>query len=125
MARCTRSGVRANPSRSGSSPSRTSISRTRSAVLAAAGVGDSKTCGIFPFFELMMHLGSPGILEGVHHRLFHPYLFQMGKAESAAQNFIDPDAEIFRGWDELLKLGQRIQVDVFVARQDLALDKAV
>src|SRR5581483_2776399 len=110
MALWTRSGVVARPSRAGSSPSRTSISRTRSSNRALVSVGVSafwSNSEVFmladklPFSITAPHalrrkapqankladqLRVPGVFKGVHHGFFQSHSFQMRMGEAALQN---------------------------------------
>src|SRR5215470_1698334 len=124
-----RSGVRSKPSRSGSSPRRTSSSRNNSSVVAEVSVNCSSS-----FFTLApMGRGFPpsctsepscadlpaaGIFEGIEHGLFHAHFFDLGVAESLLQQVVQDHAYIFRGRHGCLELSQRVQVLVIKPLQD-------
>src|SRR5437016_2255812 len=103
MALRIRSGVLVRPSRSGSSPRRTSISRTRSSKLALVRVDDSVAgfiiAGSCPRCDVLLLSGlcASGVLEGIHHGLFQPYFLQMRMREASLQYFEDLDAQVFGG----------------------------
>src|SRR2546423_1255884 len=98
-----RSGVRARPSRVGSSPSRTSNSRNNSAVLADINVTGSSvflTISV-PLVRpaqpraatlhnhhrsLHTNFSSTGIFKGVEHGFFHPDLLYFGMMEALREN---------------------------------------
>src|SRR5438552_17363852 len=130
MALRMRSGVLVRPSRSGSSPRRTSISRTRSSKLALVSVDDSVAgfivSGSCPGDVLLLSgLCASGVLERIHHRLFQSYFLQMRMREAALQYFEDLNAQVFRGRHILGEFFQRIQVRQVVAGEHFPLDKAV
>src|SRR5579885_130169 len=121
-ARCTRLGVLRRPSRFGSSPRRTIISLTNSSKLALVRVGVSVVDRVA---ILVPQFGASRILKGIHHSFFKAHLFQMSKAESAPQNIVDRDTEIFGCGNGIGELGKNIEILQVETLNDLATDEPV
>jgi hypothetical protein len=115
-------GVRTKPSRVGSSPRRTIISRTRSSKLALVKV-DASTEVVM--VSLLSYPILAPVFERIHHRLFKPYLFKMSMVKAALQNIVDNNAQILRGWDSSREFRNRVQVLVIEAFQNFASHKSV
>src|ERR1700683_3020494 len=115
MALWTRSGVRARPSRAGSSPRRTSISWMRSSKLAPVNVAGSAPgwvvvsliiCGSV----LLSNLRPARVFERIQHGFANPYSFQMRQTETLLQYLKDLNAQVLRGWHSSCELRRHIQV---------------
>src|SRR5579864_7425642 len=117
-----RCGVRCRPSRSGSSPRRTSTSRSNSSMLAPVMVGVSVVGFIVtsPQSSKMQsqrdlihkseaQLGAARVFEGVQHGLLHAD-FLHRRCGEVLQDIVNLDAQIFCRWHGLAKLRQRVEV---------------
>src|SRR6266704_3045511 len=106
MAFSTRLGVRTSPSLSGSSPIRTSISRTSSSYEASFSADSGRFFIKLTGFILSpsagslnrntdsrLRFGSAGILKRIVGRLFDPYSFEMSESKLRLQNIENRDRQ--------------------------------
>src|SRR5271169_2000851 len=116
-----RSGVRSRPSRPGSSPRRTIISRNSSWKVAPVKLTGSSSL-------FMVSLSSPdlrtaAVLKRIHHGFFQPYLLDRGGAEAARQHTIDLRAQVLGGRHQALEGLQVVEILVPEALQHFAPDE--
>src|SRR5512140_598072 len=102
-----RSGVRIRPSRSGSSPRRSSSSRSSSCVLAADAGDDSRifftAAPDFTQFLLIADFPAPGVFKGIEHSFLNTDFLHLSVVKVSFQNIEDFNAQVFGGRDSSLK----------------------
>src|SRR5215471_12444598 len=131
-----RSGVRNRPSRSGSSPRRTSSSRSNSCVVADPSADVSYALfTLAPLFRnspssltqatSFADFPASRIFERIEQSLFYADSFDLRVAKPFLHQVVESHAHIFRGGHRRLELRQRIQVLVVQAFQYVVLHKGV